>query len=136
MKIVNEAILDEFRTPGPCELCGKQCRDREPHHYLAKGSGGGGRLDIRINLVAVGASVPHPLCKCHNLIHAGRLDRESVFIAIALREDLVAHDMEVVLHLARRLIDPTPAQLEVAIAELTPNQQAIARRELCSVPPG
>jgi hypothetical protein len=37
---------------------------REPHHVFAKGMGGGGRLDIRWNLVALGSSVLLD-CRCH-----------------------------------------------------------------------
>ncbi len=65
MIIRDEKLLDLFRGPGACELCGKGCMKREPHHVIAKGMGGGRRLDIRINIVGVGSS-PGMECQCHN----------------------------------------------------------------------
>lgn len=65
MIIRDEKLLDFFRGAGACELCGKGCMRREPHHVIAKGMGGGRRLDIRINIVAVGSS-PGMECQCHN----------------------------------------------------------------------
>ena len=44
MLIIDEALLDEFRTPGPCEWYGKPCQAREPHHLFARSLGGAGVL--------------------------------------------------------------------------------------------
>jgi hypothetical protein len=62
VKIIDEATLDLFRVPVPCEWC-KLRPSTDPHHIYAKGMGGGGRLDIRINICS--------LCRtCHNGAHA------------------------------------------------------------------
>jgi len=66
MNIPDPEVLAEFRTPGPCENCGKLCKQREPAHIFPVS---GGRLDIRINLVALGSSRPFPLCDCHASNH-------------------------------------------------------------------
>jgi hypothetical protein len=68
----DEAVLNEFRGPGKCELCGARCAAREPHHFLRCGMGGGGRLDVRINLVSLGKTFQ---CPCHNAIHHGTMSR-------------------------------------------------------------
>ena len=67
MKIINESLLKEYRRAGECELCGKSCKKREPHHIVARGMGGGRRMDIRCNLMAVG-STRGGECHCHSLI--------------------------------------------------------------------
>lgn len=59
MKIVNKELLDEVRK-GSCELCGcgGPC---DPHHLFERGAGGGNRLDVRWNLIA--------LCReCHQAV--------------------------------------------------------------------
>lgn len=87
MKIVNESVLDLFRGHGRCELCHRSCTAREPHHIWAKGIGGGGRLDVRINLVALGATASWQ-CECHTRIHNGGLKRDELLIIVALREGI------------------------------------------------
>lgn len=64
MTVIDEALLATFR-PGPCEMCGRP-GPTEPHHVFARGLGGGWRLDIRINLIAI--------CRvCHDRVHWGKL---------------------------------------------------------------
>lgn len=60
MIVRSEKTLEEFRTEGPCELCGLWCPRREPHHVGSRGHAGGSRLDIREALVGL----CHP---CHAL---------------------------------------------------------------------
>lgn len=83
--IKNEALLDEFRGPGPCEYCGKMCRVREPHHLCSKGSGGWSRFDVRINLIALG-STPNFECQCHNKAQAFLIPKEHILAIVATRE--------------------------------------------------
>lgn len=83
--IVDEALLDEFRTPGACEYCGKACRVREPHHVESKGSGGWKRFDIRINLIALG-STPNFECQCHNRAQSFLIPKEHILAIVATRE--------------------------------------------------
>lgn len=63
MRIINPELLKAFHLPGPCELCGRMCKEREPHHVIAKGMGGGRRLDSVYNMVAVGRG---HACPCHS----------------------------------------------------------------------
>lgn len=64
MTIIDEIFLATYRGPGACWICGKGCSRREPHHVIAKGMGGGRRLDIAINLVCVGSTLDMQ-CECH-----------------------------------------------------------------------
>lgn len=83
MKIIDEDLLAEFRTPGKCDLCGKRCRTREPHHVYGRGMGGGGRMDIPINLLGLGGPFE---CGCHRAYHDGKIGREDMLSAVAKRE--------------------------------------------------
>lgn len=73
------ALLRRFRRP--CEMCGAPggC----PHHMLSRGAGGGGRLDVPLNLVS--------LCNtCHRAVHDGKIPRLEVAGLIARREGLAS----------------------------------------------
>lgn len=95
MRIVDEKLLDRFRTAGKCEWCGQWFGCREPHHVFARGMGSGSRLDIRINLAA--------LCLwCHRSHHDGnRPLRCDLLAVVAKREGLLQADVEAEI---RRLI--------------------------------
>lgn len=95
MKIVNESLLDEFRNALRCEWCKKPAKC-DPHHVFAKGMGGGGRLDVRVNLVA--------LCRvCHTLTHAGEIARYDLLAIIAVREGMLQDKIEEEVWRLRRL---------------------------------
>jgi hypothetical protein len=101
MIVINELLLDEFRGPGRCFLCNKKCRIREPEHWYCRGSGGGARLDISINLLAVG-STRHYQCQCHTLVHQGNISKLTVLEVIAVREQLEPEFIqETIWHLLR-----------------------------------
>ncbi len=68
MIVENELLLAEYRLPGPCDFCGKLCRVREPCHAIAKGMGGGRRMDVPLNLLAGGSSRTFE-CGCHRRQH-------------------------------------------------------------------
>ena len=103
MRIVNEKLLDQFRTSGRCEWCGRRCDKREPHHASARGMGGGKRLDIRSNLMAVGFS-RSLLCPCHNALENGGKVRDGIaYEVIAEREGTTPEAMEDVRNLFRRM---------------------------------
>jgi hypothetical protein len=89
MIIIDEDLLDEFRGPGPCEWCGKSCLRREPHHIFARALGGGGRLDIRCNLVGLGSSIFWE-CACHQAAHAGLISRLELLQVAGQRECYLA----------------------------------------------
>lgn len=92
MKIINENLLDEFRTPGKCEWCRKHCKSREPNHLWCRGHGGGFRLDIRINLISLGRSEVFA-CPCHNLYHAGKVSCEEMTELVAKREKVLPSEL-------------------------------------------
>ncbi len=83
--IEDEPLLDCFRSPGYCELCHKPCRIREPHHLRAKGANSWARLDIRINLMALGSSQAFQ-CDCHTRIHNGKVSKAKLLEIVAKRE--------------------------------------------------
>jgi hypothetical protein len=91
--IKNERLLDEFRTPGNCELCNFWFLKREPHHVIGKGTGGWRRLDIRINLIAVGSS-QYFTCDCHRLAQANRITLREVREVVAKREGVTVEQIE------------------------------------------
>jgi hypothetical protein len=136
MKIVNAALLKQFRTPGYCEICNFYVIKREPHHLRRTGMGGNGRLDVRVNLIALGGNLKLPdgrerfLCRCHRLIHDGKIPAERVLSIVALREKCNPVEIEEVLHWMRRLVKPTKSQIEAALRELSEGALAIALREL------
>ena len=101
MKIIREETLALYRGSGRCQLCGKACKARECHHVLARGMGGGRRLDVALNLLAVGS---FPCCDCHALIHGGgRIERIMCLEAVAAREGTSWESVEEALHVLARL---------------------------------
>lgn len=95
MRIENPALLSYFRFQPRCELCGVESRTGlDPHHAFCKGAGGGGRLDIAVNLIAV--------CRpCHDAVHAGHISREQVVKTVADREGLLPGDVLGAIHRMR-----------------------------------
>lgn len=78
MIVIDDDLLDELRRKQRCEFCGLRARC-QPHHYHARGMGGGSRLDIRENLIA--------LCpECHGKAHGLKITRADIMEAIARRE--------------------------------------------------
>lgn len=111
MTIDDPRLLSEFRTPGKCEWCGKWCRVREPAHLWAKGMGGGARLDIRINLIALGSTLAFE-CTCHTDHHAGhRPIREDLLAVVANREKTRQDTIEEAIWSLRRLPNRAPQRL-------------------------
>jgi hypothetical protein len=93
MPIIDEAVLDAFRGPGFCELCGKRVRRREPHHLTARGFGGGTRYDVRINLLALCATFSGG-DNCHHAAHESKVSRENLLAIIAKREERTAESIQ------------------------------------------
>ena len=83
MKIVDEALLDEFRSARKCEFCRERTpRGADPAHIFSRGAG---RVDIRENLVA--------LCRnCHLENHAGKMPGRSALLAIAAMREVTTAD--------------------------------------------
>ena len=90
MKIDDKVMLGRFRGYGWCEICKKR-RKVEPHHSWQKtGMGGGSRLDIRINLIAVCRS-------CHNNCEEELVTRDEVLKIVARRELTTPEDIIAVI---------------------------------------
>jgi hypothetical protein len=85
VKVIDEQLLADFRGPGTCEWCGRQVVRREPHHIYARGMGGGGRLDVRVNLVALCAPFSGG-DDCHDAAHDGRITKDDLLPVVAGRE--------------------------------------------------
>jgi len=77
MRIRNPELLEEFRYRPRCEWCGQPNRTGlDPHHLWTRGAG---RLDIRINLIA--------LCRaCHQDVHSGVIARDDLLAKVSARE--------------------------------------------------
>ena len=102
MIIRDPELLASYHTPGLCEICGKRFAEREPHHFLARGMGGGGQIDVRWNLVALGSSKDF-CCPCHTKIHAAEISREQVLAVIATREGVTPQQIVAELNRLRNL---------------------------------
>ena len=88
MKIINEALLDEFRTAQRCEWCGRPTPGGcDPHHVFARGRSDGFRLDIRTNLLALDRW-------CHDRAHRGKIARKQLLAVIAIRDGRPAEEIE------------------------------------------
>ena len=95
MKIIDESCLQSFRDKLFCELCEK-VRKVEPHHVFGRGFGGGNRLDIPINIVA--------LCrKCHQAFHTGHICRSTILRLVAKREGMTVDEIETEIYRLRRI---------------------------------
>jgi hypothetical protein len=81
MRIIDEKLLNRsYRISTVCMLCGRkgQC---EPEHWICRGQGNGRRLDIDINLLAIGRT-------CHTKVHAGEISKHKVLTTISEREGI------------------------------------------------
>jgi hypothetical protein len=137
MQIENETLLQEFRTPGPCEICCRFAPIREPHHVQTRGFGGGQRLDIRVNLVAVGSSLKKKgsgfrafTCHCHKLAQAYKIETDFLVAIIAKREFVRKEEITEVMDFMNRIIRPTEWQLRAALEELSDGGRLLGVREL------
>ena len=112
MRIIDNALLAEFRSVRACELCGKTLwRNAVPHHVLARGMGAGARVDHRINLVALGDDFS---CPCHRARHAQGKFTQRLLELVAVRERVTVADIQELMAWLRRLghKGPRPTQAE------------------------
>lgn len=124
MIIVNEATLQLFREAKCCELCGKPTPGgADVHHLIAKGSGGGRRMDVAINLIALDRS-------CHQNLHAGAVAADLRRI-VAKREGVKRDDIQTVLWLLQRLPkDATTTTIEKEMKNFNETERALAIKTL------
>lgn len=132
MKIIDKELLRQYRTPGRCEFCKRYCRVREPHHLEATGMGGGKRLDIPCNLIALGSSLGFQ-CTCHHDLHVGHISPEDMLAVVAVREGVMQDSILAVRWFLMRLPkDATDGEIEYASSELTDEAKALLWRSLDS----
>jgi len=96
MIVIDDGLLWEFRLARKCEWCGRAApQGCDPHHLWCRGFGGGGRLDVRVNLISV--------CRdCHRLIGDGKIARHDLLAVVAARERCLQDDIESAIHELRR----------------------------------
>ena len=97
MKIIDEAVLDQFRGYGACEWCRRACW-RDPEHTYRRGQGSSRRLDIREVLVA--------LCReCHTKAESGHGEpsKDQLKALVAKREGATVEEIRDYVHLLWRL---------------------------------
>lgn len=83
MKIIDKAALSTPRSPF-CEYCLRSCRNpTERHHIVARGLGGGSRMDIPENLIDLGECWD---CGCHQKAQAGKISKAVLWERVAARE--------------------------------------------------
>lgn len=93
MIVKDDDCLENYRH-GPCEWCGKRGRT-DPHHLTCRGIGGGHRLDIPENMLA--------LCRsCHDLVHAGKIKRDEMVAVVARRQKTTPEAIMEHIYLLRR----------------------------------
>lgn len=130
MIIIDLPLLATFRVPGSCEYCGRKCEVREAAHLWAKGAGGGGRLDLRVNLAGLGGPF---LCACHHRLHQGELEPFPLLANVADREGVTVHEIADAIAEFRRLdkvatIPPHLARFVGPTAQINPRRERRAVR--------
>jgi hypothetical protein len=84
MRVINESLLDEFRSATVCELCRRPSwNGLDPAHLLGRGAG---RVDIRCNLAALHR-------ECHNRTHADPDALAKLFEIVARREHMTPEEI-------------------------------------------
>lgn len=74
-----DLMIDMHNEICYCEVCDTRSEPRHCHHIWARGMGGGGRLDVRINLIM--------LCKeCHDKAHKNILTKRELWGIATERE--------------------------------------------------
>ncbi len=99
MRVINAELRRHFQGPGKCGLCNKECRSRECAHYLARGMGAGGILDVTFNLIALGGAFG---CNCHGRQHNGQVHPADLLAMISGREFMMKDDVLTRLERFRR----------------------------------
>ncbi len=131
MKIEDDDLLKRFALPGKCENCGKFCKRREGAHLVAKGMGGGRRVDVPFNLLSFGSSLLM-LCPCHTASHQeGNPSYAKMLDMIAKREGEDSDDIErAIWFILRTPKDLSACRIEESMKELPVGARSLVRREL------
>jgi hypothetical protein len=95
--LVDEGLLDGFRAKRHCEWCGRKLGHRPHAHHIH--SRGAGRVDVAVNVVALGCAFD---CNCHGRAHAGEIGRRQLLAVAARREGMTVRDAEELIWRLRR----------------------------------
>lgn len=111
MRIISKGTLDLFRGRAQCEFCGERLRRAsEAAHIFSRGAG---RLDITVNLCALGGPW---CCGCHHKSHqGGEPTREQLLELVGRREGVTPASIELAVYALRRA--PKEADCEAVLAE-------------------
>jgi hypothetical protein len=109
MIIKDEVCLARFRRSPRCEWCGRPTPEGcDPHHAIIKrGIGGGSRLDVPENLVALcrgWSQKTGQWVSCHQDAESGKITRWELLALIARREKVP--EAEIMDHLYTLLRRP------------------------------
>jgi len=63
VRVIDKTALQKARDAGRCDICGQQRAALDAHHILCRGAGGGSRLDIPQNLLALCHEPCHRFCQ-------------------------------------------------------------------------
>lgn len=91
MIILNPALLSEFSRTALCEHCGCYARRMEAHHLTCRGFGGGQRMDVPWNLIAL---CNHLDNNCHDRAQRRIIPQEDILEIVATREGTTAETVE------------------------------------------
>lgn len=120
-----------FEARGRCEFCGDYALNLEVHHLWGRKLGGGSRLDVRPNLIALCRRY-EGLGGCHNrteLAGKDKLCRSDLLKIVARRENTTPRAIECVMGWLSRLDkDSSPERVERSFELLNPDAAALGRR--------
>jgi hypothetical protein len=129
VRVINKKLLASFSGPGRCEYCKRFASDRDAHHIILRGHGGGSRLDLRWNIISLCTTFAGG-DNCHHLAHNGReITKVHLFAVVAMREDCNQDDIEGVLN-AINLMPKSPREDEIKakVVNLTTSGLALFRK--------
>jgi hypothetical protein len=122
MRVVDENLLQMFRGKPRCEWCGRTNGGQlQPHHLWCRGMGGGGRLDVPVNLIAL-CAVP-----CHHDAQEGRILKADLLAVVAAREGVLQQDIIDEVNRLRRT--PGTRRVDQPAQPSGPKPRKRARRE-------
>lgn len=127
MRIVNQPLIESFRTPGSCRWCQNPVRMRCAAHIFSKGAG---RVDIRCNLVQLGMD-PVTDCSCHHDSHMGLAPTFDDLLRLSAEDHKCRpEDIHQVVYFIRRLPKETTArQFRERALELDREARLLAMQE-------
>lgn len=94
--IEDDGLLAWFRGKPCCEHCGTWQGIREPHHLWKRQMGGGARIDLPFNLIALCAGWGSNWC--HRRAEDGQIAKTDLLMIVAAREGMQVSTIEVAMN--------------------------------------